>query len=1078
MNNFRPVEQDNVRVKKLNGLEARVTALEAGGTSGVVSVNGKTGPAVTLAKVDLGLGNVDNTSDANKPISSAVATALAGKQPTGAYLTAINSTLVTNALGFTPYNAANPSGYISAITSGMVTAALGFTPQPAGAYLTSISSALVTAALGYTPTSVTGLTGTQSVATFKAGLSLTKSDVGLGSVDNTADSAKAVLTATKLATPRTINGVAFDGSANITINAVDVTARLAASAVSAFGLTLIDDPDAATARSTLGLGTLATQSGTFSGSSSGTNTGDQTTITGNAGTATALQTARNINGVAFDGTTSITINAVDSTARLAASAVSAFMLTVLDDADAATARATLGAQVAGSYLTLSGGTITGTLTVSSTIFTGGNLDLTSATNVSLMWQAGVNGRILMVAGGATYRHPAKHSFRDNAGTTVWTDISPSGLNVVTGTLSQGGTSVSLVGHTHAWADIVSGKPTTIAGYGITDLAASGGSALVGYIHAGTGAVARTVQAKLRESVSPKDYGAVGDGATNDLTAVSNALAYAFANGLPVDGGNSVYAISGSLTVTSQITPWIKALRLKQLSPSNSRRSLYFNLCTGIRIDSLETDLGTSKTLGYFNDSAGLWIEGGSNHSVWNVTAFGHGKNSLIVVMSTSQSTYGNLTARDAEFDDAAATDDVMQGIYLLYNTDCVFYNPRVSNLTGNALYSGVAFANLRTRGVVLGGNLRCDLVNPRVRDVDQGIDVTGGDGNRQINIIGGHAYQCTSAGLKFANSAYQCKATSFIAERCGTHGYLISGPAAAGLAYKTSFIDLIGCTAIDIGYNNFPSGSEVGFGVEGNAFDTSYPKGVRIVGCRAIDTQTITLTAARVAGATSGTLTVAWAMPTRTQFARFDNGETRTVTLTNGSTAVTWTGGLVAGAGVTLAIPTMQYGYYSNITYDADKRANELIDFISEGHTVARALGDHRPYCRVTGTGTQSLTNGVEASILFASEIEDTMQMHSTASNTDRIVVPIAGTYRAIAKVTFNTAANGYRRVKVLKNGANVAYSAAAPVTGEVTVVALDELIACAAGDYLTLGAEQTSGGAVTLSLSACWFEAELVKAA
>ncbi len=47
------------------------------------------------------------------------------------------------------------------------------------------------------------------------------------------------------------------------------------SAVSAYGLTLIDDADAATARNTLGLGTLATQNGTFSGTSSGTNTGDQ-----------------------------------------------------------------------------------------------------------------------------------------------------------------------------------------------------------------------------------------------------------------------------------------------------------------------------------------------------------------------------------------------------------------------------------------------------------------------------------------------------------------------------------------------------------------------------------------------------------------------------------------------------------------------------------------------------------------------------------------------------------------------------------------------------------------------------------
>lgn len=86
--------------------------------------------------------------------------------------------------------------------------------------------------------------------------------------------------------------------------------------LSAYGRTLVDDADATTARTTLGLGTLATQSGIFSGVSSGTNTGDQNlfqtiTIAGQSDVV-ADTTADTLTLVAGTGITLTTNAASDS----------------------------------------------------------------------------------------------------------------------------------------------------------------------------------------------------------------------------------------------------------------------------------------------------------------------------------------------------------------------------------------------------------------------------------------------------------------------------------------------------------------------------------------------------------------------------------------------------------------------------------------------------------------------------------------------------------------------------------------------------------------------------------------------
>lgn len=109
-------------------------------------------------------------------------------------------------------------------------------------------------------------------------------------------------TATKLATARNINGVLFDGTANITIPATAANAVTFNNSGLGNATGIAYDGSAAI---TVSYNTIGAPSITGANASGTWNIA----ILGNAASATALQTARNINGVSFDGTANITITA-------------------------------------------------------------------------------------------------------------------------------------------------------------------------------------------------------------------------------------------------------------------------------------------------------------------------------------------------------------------------------------------------------------------------------------------------------------------------------------------------------------------------------------------------------------------------------------------------------------------------------------------------------------------------------------------------------------------------------------------------------------------------------------------------
>lgn len=92
----------------------------------------------------------------------------------------------------------------------------------------------------------------------------------------------------------------------------------------------------------------------------------------------------------------------------------------------------------------------------------------------------------------------------------------------------------------------------------TALAASSGSSLVGFIQSGTGASAETAQAALRRAVWPEQFGAVGDGSTNDTTALTNFFNHAIANpGIPHFLEAKTYCVTAALPTINASNVWIE-----------------------------------------------------------------------------------------------------------------------------------------------------------------------------------------------------------------------------------------------------------------------------------------------------------------------------------------------------------------------------------------------------------------------------------------------------------------------------------------------------------------------------------------
>lgn len=322
-----------------------------------------------------------------------------------------------------------------------------------------------------------------------------------------------------------------------------------------------------------------------------------------------------------------------------------------------------------------------------------------------------------------------------------------------------------------------------------------GDALIGFRQSNAAgnlpnAVGRTVHDKLQEIVSFKDFGAVGDGITNDATAIQNAI-NAMSSGGVIDGQNLTYKVTSKLiNIASNTT--IQNATFDFSSYFTGGNLIEFGGSLGAPVSlTADTLINTSIVIvGGTSTFAANDLVFLTSNSIWDSgtsTIFGQYARIKSIDSSTQITLFDNVnlsfnTANAASIAKVTPVKNVtfenvqiigygansQIGIYLSYGEKCNFVRCQFTNIDYTALgmwrcydstvdscrqefaaYSGTAYAY-----AIWGGCYGCSVINSWGEDCRHTVTVGDNDGiNMYTRVIGCHGISSKDAAFDTHSAA-------------------------------------------------------------------------------------------------------------------------------------------------------------------------------------------------------------------------------------------------------------------------------------------------------------------------------------